>query len=87
MKKDTNNSVNKFFSTRNKTKKERMVVSEAESRTIDATSRSVVWFDTLQTSLKEVNHMFNLNIDVSLRYTDSINTNDEIDQDNIEGVV
>lgn len=49
-------------------KKERMVVSEAESKIIDATSRSVVWFDTLSSSIKVVNEHFDMNIGVSLRY-------------------
>lgn len=49
-------------------KKERLVQSEAESRTVDATARSIVWYDTLSTSLGEVNKMFGLNISVELRY-------------------
>lgn len=49
-------------------KKERMVTSEAESKIIDATSRSVVWFDTLTSSLTKVNAHYDLNITVSLRY-------------------
>ena len=50
-------------------KKERMVVAEAQSRSVDAVSRSVVWYDTLKNSLKDVNRMFpELNLDVRLRY-------------------
>lgn len=49
-------------------KKERMVTSEAEGRIIDSTSRSVVWYETLQSSLKVVNEKFNTNISVELRY-------------------
>lgn len=49
-------------------KKERMVTSEAESRIIDSTSRSVVWYDCLTSSLKNVNAMFDTNISVKLRY-------------------
>ena len=49
-------------------KKERMVVSEAESKIIDATSRSVVWFDTLSSCIGVVNKHFDMNIGVSLRY-------------------
>lgn len=56
-------------------KKERMVVSEAESKVIDATSRSVVWFDTLTSSIEKVNKHFELDISVSLRY----NPNKEVD--------
>lgn len=70
-------------------KKERMVVSEAEARTIDSTSRSVIWFDTLKSSIKLVNHMFNTDIDVKLRYAEqeeAINDNGDTDTD-IEGGV
>lgn len=49
-------------------KKERMVTSEAESKIIDATSRSVVWYDTITSCLIAVNNHFNLNISVKLRY-------------------
>lgn len=55
-------------------KKERMVVSEAESKIIDATSRSVVWFDTLSSSVEKVNNMFDLNLTVKMRYE---NTDEE----------
>lgn len=36
-------------------KAERMVTEEAESRQIDSTSRSLVWYDTLKSSIKNVN--------------------------------
>lgn len=50
-------------------KKERMVTSEAESREIDSTSRSVIWYDTLKNSMTEVNAMFpDLKLSVELRY-------------------
>lgn len=49
-------------------KKERMVTSEAESKIIDATSRSAVWFDTLNSSIEKVNKLFDLGISVKLRY-------------------
>lgn len=49
-------------------KKERMVTSEAESKIIDATSRSVVWFDTLSSSIGLVNKKFGTDISVELRY-------------------
>ena len=66
----------------NTQKKERMVVSEAEARTIDATSRSVIWYDTLVSSLKEVNKMFDTDIRVTMRYIDNdiINTNNTFDE-------
>lgn len=50
-------------------KKERLVTSEAESKIIDATSRSVVWFETLQSSIDICNrHFTDLNLSVELRY-------------------
>lgn len=49
-------------------KKERMVTSEAESRIIDSTSRSVVWKNTLDQSFKLVNRHFGLNLSCELRF-------------------
>lgn len=49
-------------------KKERMVVSEAESKTIDATSRSVVWYETIKSSLEIVNKHFGSGLSVKLRF-------------------
>lgn len=50
-------------------KKERMVTSEAESRQIDSTSRSVIWYDTLQNSIKETKKVFpELKLSIDLRY-------------------
>lgn len=53
-------------------KKERMVTSEAESRQIDATSRSVIWFDELSRTMKICNEFLNLSgadaMSVKLRY-------------------
>lgn len=63
-------------------KKERMVVSEAESRTIDATSRSVVWYDTIKSSLEIVNKHFGTGLAVKLRF----NPDDVPDQTNDEEV-
>lgn len=57
-------------------KKERLVKSEAESRTIDSTSRSVIWYDTLTSSIERVNNMFDTDISVSLRYEDTFSDND-----------
>lgn len=52
-------------------KKERMVTSEAESRQIDATSRSVIWFDTLKQSFDIANKFMdfgNEGLKAELRY-------------------
>ena len=54
-------------------KKERMVTSEADSKQIDATSRSIVWFDTLTESCERVNEFLGFTGDdklsVKLRYS------------------
>ena len=50
-------------------KKERMVTDEAQSRIIDATSRSQVWIDCLKSSCKKINALYpDLNLDFELRY-------------------
>ena len=53
-------------------KKERMVQSEAESRQIDATSRSIIWFNELTRTMKICNEFLGLTGDnqmsVKLRY-------------------
>lgn len=59
-------------------KKERMVVSEAESRVVDSTSRSVIWYDTLTNSIDEVNKTFpELQLSAELRYQDSFEDREE----------
>lgn len=65
-------------------KKERMVTSEAESKQLDAISRSTVWLETLTDSLEKVNEHFNLNITVRHRYDDVLSEKGESDgEDNI----
>ena len=52
-------------------KKERMVTSEAESKTLDATSRSAVWYDTLKESFEIANDFMNFEngkLSVALRF-------------------
>lgn len=53
-------------------KKERMVTSEAESKQIDATSRSIIWYDTLKDSFDRANDFLGLSgenkLKVELRY-------------------
>lgn len=48
-------------------KKERMVVAETESKTLDATSRCVVWRDTLKSCFDVINAKYGLNLSVRLR--------------------
>lgn len=64
-------------------KKERMVTSEADSRIIDATSKSLVWLETLKSCIEKINAHYNLNLNVELRfapggesYGDSVNNGD-----------
>ena len=53
-------------------KKERMVVSEAESRKIDASARLSVWLDTLNASIEEVKKLYpGITLSVKYRYEDS----------------
>lgn len=49
-------------------KKERMVTSEAESKIIDATSRSLVWYETLKSCINVINEHYDIGLDVELRY-------------------
>jgi len=53
-------------------KKERMVTSEAESRQIDATSRSIVWFDELNRTMEICNEFLGFTgsdkLSVTMRY-------------------
>lgn len=49
-------------------KKERMVASEAKSKTFDATSRATVWLDTINSCLELVNNHYDLNITAKLRF-------------------
>lgn len=66
-------------------KKERLVTSEAESRTIDSTSRSLIWFETLTSSIKKIKELYpEFKMDVKLRYKieqeDESNGNDDINR-------
>ena len=67
-------------------KKERMVTSEAESKQIDATSRSIIWYDTLKDSFERANKFLGLSGDnalkVELRYNMEGGAENESGQDN-----
>jgi len=52
-------------------KKERMITSEAGALEADATSRSKVWIETFNSSAKEVNELFDLNIRATLTFKSS----------------
>ena len=68
-------------------KKERMVADEANSKQIDAESRSTVWFEELNRTAKICNEFLGLtagdDIRVSLRYKEEVNNN-ELKQDNTD---
>lgn len=50
-------------------KKERLVQSEAESTEIDSKARSIVWVDTLDSSIKEVKQLFpDITLSAKLRF-------------------
>lgn len=49
-------------------KKERLVTSEAETKIIDSTSRSSIWYETLKNSIDIVNKHYDLNITVNKRF-------------------
>lgn len=66
-------------------KKERMVTTEAESRIIDSTSRSVVWFDTLESSIEAIKELYpDITLSVTRRY-EEVNTNGR-SEDNLDRV-
>lgn len=64
-------------------KKERLVTAEAESREQDSTARLDVWKATLDSSLKLVNEMFELNIKAVLNYDEKEVPVNGTEQDNI----
>lgn len=69
-------------------KKERMVTSEAESKIIDATSRSLVWFNTLKSSIDRINeHYPDINIDVELRFNPEGGAEDVTSQNDTDRVL
>lgn len=49
-------------------KSERMVTSEADSKELDSTSRSLVWKNTLTESFKDINNHFGLDLSCKLRF-------------------
>lgn len=62
-------------------KKERLVQSEAESTEIDAKARSIVWIDTLDSSIKEVKQLFpKITLSAKLRYGAEAESGGDIDE-------
>ena len=54
-------------------KKERMVTSEAESRQVDSTSRSMIFFECLQSSIADVKKLYpDITLDVQMRYNPNL---------------
>lgn len=63
-------------------KRERMVTSEAESKIVDSTSRSVVWLDTLNASIEKIKKLYpEIKLTARLRYDP-----EEIKGDNANGI-
>ena len=54
-----------------------MIIDEANMRSNDAVSRSTIWLDTFNSSAKEVNELFGLNISAELNYRKEIINNAE----------
>lgn len=63
-------------------KKERMITDEAQSTVIDAISRSEIWLQTLESSLKIVNAKYNLNIRAARHFKTEEVSEDESGKDN-----
>ena len=53
-------------------KKERMVTSEAESRILDSSAKSIVWYECLQSSIDTIHELYpDLGLDVKMRYDEN----------------
>lgn len=53
-------------------KKERMVTSEAESRILDSSAKSIVWYECMESSIKTIHDIYpDLILDVKMRYSDN----------------
>lgn len=53
-------------------KKERMVTSEAESRILDSSAKSIVWYECLESSIRTIHDIYeDLELDVKMRYSDN----------------
>lgn len=70
-------------------KKERMVTDEAQSRVLDSTSRSLVWFQTLTSSAKLCNRLYpGLNLKIEMRFDpEKGGASDEQRKDNASGLL
>ena len=69
-------------------KKERMVTSEAESRQIDSTARSVIWFDELTRTMEICNEFLSFTgsdkLSVELRYNIEERGEDDVNGENYD---
>lgn len=66
-------------------KKERLVTSEADSRQIDSSARSLVWFDSLTNSIENIKELYpDLKLAATLRYEIQENTEEEDNETNID---
>ena len=61
-------------------KKERMVTDEANMRGYDAKARSLTWFNTLTSSIKEIKQLYpDITLSVKLHYDETEGTAQDID--------
>lgn len=58
-------------------KKERMITDEAQALTADATSRSKIWLKSINSSAREVNEMFGIQISARLTYEEGGVSNED----------
>ena len=69
-------------------KKERMVTDEATSKQLDATSRSLVWYNTLKSSAELVNRLYpGLNLSIKMRFDPEKGGVNEQREDNTIGIL
>lgn len=69
-------------------KKERMVTDEANSRILDSTSRSLVWYKTLTSSAELCNKLFpDLNLTIKMRFDPEKGGANEQREDNTSGIL
>ena len=63
-------------------KKERMVTSEAESRILDSSAKSIVWYECMESSIEMIHKLYpDLKLDVKMRYSENVIEDGGIDNE------
>lgn len=63
-------------------KKERMVTSEAESRILDSSAKSIVWYECMKSSIEMIHKLYpDLKLDVKMRYSENVIEDGGIDNE------